>query len=93
MSPNDLPPWDRNAMTSFAVDIRPLFTDRDVQGMSRAFDLTSYDAVKAHAGAISDRLRGIGGALMPPVPPRGEGPWPEAHIALFDRWVAEGCPS
>jgi len=79
-------------MTSYAADIRPLFTDRDIQGMSRAFDLADYDQVRAHAAAINDRIRGVGGALMPPVPPRGEGPWPQTHIDLFGKWVAEGCP-
>jgi hypothetical protein len=78
--------------TSFAADIRPLFTDRDVKGMSKAFDLTSYDAVKAHGAQIYDRIRGIGGAIMPPPPPRGEGPWPTAYIELFGRWLADGCP-
>jgi len=78
--------------TSFAADIRPLFTPRDIQGMSRAFDLADYEAVKAHAQAIHDRIRGVGGAIMPPAPPVGEGPWPAANVALFDRWIADGCP-
>lgn len=39
-------------ITSFAADIRPLFTDRDIQGMSKAFNLASYDDVKTHAPAI-----------------------------------------
>jgi len=52
--------------TSFQTDIRPLFTERDIQGMSKAFNLGSYDDVKKHAAAIYDRIRGIGGAVMPP---------------------------
>jgi hypothetical protein len=56
------------------MDIRPLFTERDIQGMSKAFNLGSYDDVKKHAGAIYDRIRGIGGAVMPPPPPKGEVP-------------------
>jgi hypothetical protein len=52
--------------TSFQMDIRPLFTERDIQGMSKAFNLGSYDDVKKHSGAIYDRIRGIGGAVMPP---------------------------
>ena len=56
--------------TSFQADIRPLFTERDIRGMSKAFNLGSYDDVKTHATAIYDRIRGIGGAVMPP--PRGE---------------------
>ena len=52
--------------TSFQTDIRPLFTERDIQAMSKAFNLASYDDVKKHAAAIYDRIRGIGGAVMPP---------------------------
>jgi hypothetical protein len=77
--------------TSFAADIRPLFTDRDIQGMKKGFNLASYDEVKAHASAIYDRIRGIGGAVMPPPPPQGEGPWPQSHIDLFAKWLADGC--
>jgi hypothetical protein len=50
-----------SGQTSFKIDILPLFTERDIKGMSRAFDLTDYKAVKAHAQAIRDRIRGIGG--------------------------------
>ena len=75
-------------LTSFQADIRPLFTQRDIQGMSNAFNLASYDDVKAHAAAIFNRIRGIGGAVMPP--PRGEGPWPQSRIDLFAKWIADG---
>jgi hypothetical protein len=34
------------AMTSFQADIRPLFTERDIQGMSEAFNLGSCGDVK-----------------------------------------------
>ena len=57
--------------TSYQADIRPLFTQRDIHAMSKAFDLASYDDVRAHAAAIFDRIRGTGGAVMPPPPPRG----------------------
>jgi hypothetical protein len=50
--------------TSFQEDIRPLFTERDIQGMRKAFNLASYDDEKAHAAAIYDRIRGIGGAVI-----------------------------
>jgi hypothetical protein len=76
--------------TSFQEDIRPLFTERDILGMSKAFNLGSYDDVKMHAAAIYDRIRGIGGAVMPPPPPRGEGPWPQVRIELFAKWMADG---
>jgi hypothetical protein len=77
-------------LTSFQSDIRPLFTERDVRAMSKAFNLASYDDVKKNAAAIFDRIRGIGGAVMPPPPPRGEGPWPQAQIDLFAKWIADG---
>ena len=77
-------------LTSFQADIRPLFTARDIEGMKKGFNLASYDDVKAQAAAIYDRIRGIGGALMPPPPPRGEGPWPQSRIDLFAKWMADG---
>ena len=81
-----------SGQTSFKIDIRPLFTERDIKGLSRAFDLTDYEAVKARARAIHDRIRGIGGAVMPPPPPLGDGPWPQSNIELFGRWVSDDCP-
>jgi len=78
-------------MTSYAKDIYPLFTDRDVEAMARALDLRGYDDVKANAAAIYDRIRAIGGSVMPPPPPRGEGPWSRERIDLFGQWVQEGC--
>ena len=50
-------------LTSFQEDIRPLFTERDVNAMSKAFNLASYDDVKTHAAIIYNRIRGIGGAI------------------------------
>lgn len=76
--------------TSFQSDILPLFTERDIRAMNKAFNLASYDDVKAHAAAIYDRIRGIGGPVMPPPPPRGEGPWSQERIDLFARWMADG---
>lgn len=76
--------------TSCQADILPLFTKRDIHTMSKAFNLRTYDDVKAHAAAIYDRIRGIGGAVMPPPPRRGKGPWPQSRIDLFDKWIAEG---
>jgi hypothetical protein len=76
--------------TSFQADIRPLFTERDIQGMRKAFNLGSYDDVKKHATAIYDRIRGIGGAVVPPPPPTGEGPRPQSRIELFAKWMADG---
>ena len=78
--------------TSFQRDILPLFTQRDIEGMRKAFNLASYDDVKKHAAAIYDRIRAIGGPVMPPPPPRGEGPWPQSRIELFAKWMANGFP-
>jgi hypothetical protein len=77
-------------LISFEGDILPLFTERDIRAMSKAFNLASHDDVKAHAAIIYDRIRGLGGAVMPPPPPRGEGPWPQARIDLFAQWIADG---
>jgi hypothetical protein len=60
--------------------------------MSKAFNLASYEDVKARASVIYDRIRGIGGSVMPPPPPHGEGPWPPSRIELFAKWMSEGCP-
>ena len=76
--------------TSFQSDILPLFTERDIEGMRKGFNLDSYDDVKKHAAEIYDRIRGIGGSVMPPPPPRGEGPWPQSRIELFAKWMADG---
>ena len=45
---------------AFARDIRPLFSDRDVRSMSRFFDLSSYDDVRANAERIHHQMSGIG---------------------------------
>jgi hypothetical protein len=83
-----------NLTLSFAADIRPLFTDLDVRRMMFAFDLSSYDDVKANASAIFDRLSGIGGAVMPPPPNLGgDGPWPPANIDKFKQWMDQGFPA
>jgi hypothetical protein len=77
-------------LTSFQSDILPLFTERDTRAMSKAFNLASYNDVNAHAATIYDRIRRIGGAVMPPPPPKGEGPWPQARIDLFAQWMEDG---
>ena len=53
--------------------------------------LASYDDVKTHATIIYDRIRGVGGNVMPPPPPRGEGPR-APRIETFDKRISEGCP-
>jgi hypothetical protein len=83
----------RDTPTSFATDILPLFTPLDIKNMAWFCDLTKYDDVKANAPEIYDRLRGIGGAVMPPPPNKGgDGPWSAENIALFGSWIDAGYP-
>lgn len=80
----------------FELHIRPLFRLLDRHNMlspdvlgDRAFDLYAYEQVRARLGMIAERLREEPRDVMPP--PRYGGPWPEEWIALFERWVREGC--
>jgi hypothetical protein len=76
---------------SFAKDICPLFTSIDVAHMSGAFDLSNCDDVRKNAQQILRRLKGEGGALMPPPPEKGgSGPWPVDNVALFQSWIDGG---
>jgi len=78
----------------FADDIAPLFTATDIDHMSWFCDLAKYDDVKANAAEILDRLKGIGGSVMPPPPNKGgNGPWPPEKIALFAAWIDAGYPA
>jgi len=52
--------------------------------MRFAFELWSYDDVSAHADAILERLRA---GTMP-----CDGAWPDAQIAVFQRWTDNGKP-
>jgi hypothetical protein len=67
---------------SFAADIKPLFREKDRQSMQRAFDLWSYDSVKAHAAAILSVLQA---GRMP-----CDGAWPADKVQVFQRWLDEG---
>ncbi len=69
----------------YARDIHPLFRDKDVSSMSRAFDLASYDDVRANAGAILGR---VADGSMP-----CDGAWPPDRVDLFRSWVDAGCPA
>ena len=70
---------------SFAEHIKVLFREHDRQSMSSAFDLWSYDDVRANAAAIAGRL---GDGTMP-----CDGAWPAEKIDLFRRWIDEGRPA
>lgn len=69
---------------SFAGQIRPLFRERDRHAMSWAFDLGSYDDVRAHAQTILGRLAA---GKMP-----CDGAWPEERVEIFRQWVQTGMP-
>lgn len=70
--------------TSFAAEIRPLFRTKDVESMklARSLDLSSYDAVSAHADAILARLQA---GNMP-----CDGAWPPDQVLLFAKWMSDG---
>jgi hypothetical protein len=74
---------------SFSTDIRPLFTDEDIDHMSFFCDLSNYDDVKTNANDIISRLKGTAGPVMPPA--SAGGPWSGDRIELFEQWVTEGC--
>jgi hypothetical protein len=65
-------------------DIRPLFREKDVTSMAKAFDLASYDDVRAHADGILQR---VADGSMP-----CDGPWSQERVDLFRSWVDAGCP-
>lgn len=74
---------------SFSKDIRPLFTDMDVEHMKPGgMDLSDRDSVVAHADAI---YRTVADGSMPPSS-SGEARWSEAQCETFKRWQAQGCP-
>jgi hypothetical protein len=67
----------------YGRDIRPLFREKDVSSMSFAFDLRSYDDVRANANGI---LAKLSNGSMP-----CDGAWPEEKVELFRNWMDAGC--
>jgi truncated hemoglobin YjbI len=67
---------------TFAAHIKPLFRLHDRQSMSFAFDLWSYDDVRARAADILARLQE---GSMP-----CDGAWDAAKIEVFQRWTTTG---
>ena len=66
----------------FERDIRPLFREGDVESMSFAFDLASYEDVHANAEAIYDRLAD---GSMP-----CDARWPAEQVDRFRQWIDAG---
>jgi hypothetical protein len=69
---------------TYEQNIRQLFRDRDIQSMSFAFDLSSYDDVRANAEAIYEKLAA---GSMP-----CDGPWPAEDVERFRTWIDNGSP-
>jgi hypothetical protein len=67
----------------FERDIRPLFRERDINSMSFAFDLSSYQDVQGSAEAIYRRLSE---GSMP-----CDGGWPADQVQRFRTWIDTGC--
>jgi hypothetical protein len=67
----------------FERDIRPLFRERDINSMSFAFDLSSYQDVQGSAEAIYLRLSE---GSMP-----CDGRWPADQVQRFRTWIDTGC--
>lgn len=68
----------------FASDIKPLFREEDREAMDFAFDLWSYDDVKANAELILSRVED---GTMP-----CDETWAEDRVETFKRWIAAECP-
>ena len=69
---------------SFEADIKPLFRESDRSAMLAAFDLWSFDDVKANKGKILEAVRA---GSMP-----CDAAWPEDRVDLLSRWVDGGTP-
>jgi CDGSH-type Zn-finger protein len=67
---------------SFEANVKPLFREHDRQSMMRAFDLWSYDDVRAHAPAILNQLSK---GTMP-----CDGAWSADQVEVFKRWTETG---
>lgn len=73
---------------SFAKDIRPMFTDLDVEHMKPfGMDLSNHDDVTKHADAI---LSVVVSGSMPPAG-AGEGRWTPEQCDRFKAWKEQGC--
>jgi hypothetical protein len=73
--------------TSYATDVRPKFTDEDVEHMKDfGIDLSDYASVVDNADLILTRLKDKDNP-MPPAPP---GPWSPEWIECFEQWIANG---
>ncbi len=70
---------------SFERHIKPLFRERDRTSMKFAFDLWSYDDVRANAQAILERIKA---GTMP-----CDGAWTAEWVEAFARWIQDDTPA
>jgi hypothetical protein len=75
-----------SATLSFARDIRPMFTNMDVDHMKKAMDLSDRASVFQHAQAIYESV--LAGRMPPPS--SGETRWTPDMCAKFRKWQEEG---
>lgn len=77
------------ASLSFARDIRPMFTDTDVEHMQAfGIDLSDKDDVETHA---DDIYQHVSAHTMPPA---GTGEqWTDEMCDRFKAWQTQGCPA
>jgi len=74
---------------SFAQDIKPLFTDMDIEHMKAAgvlLDDFEYMRDPAHAQKVLDT---VSAGTMPPQT-SGEPSWPADRVQLFRDWIGGG---
>lgn len=74
---------------SFARDIRPMFTNMDIDHMKKAMDLSNRDSVWQHAAAI---YGAVSSRRMPP-PSCGESRWTPEMCETFKKWQEQGGQS
>jgi hypothetical protein len=67
---------------SYERDVKPLFRESDRSAMSFAFDLWSYDDVRANSAAILGKLES---GSMP-----CDAPWDADRVETFRRWTESG---
>jgi hypothetical protein len=69
---------------TFERDILPLFRAEDIEEMSFAFDLSSYEDVRQYAEEIHARLAE---GTMP-----CDGAWPAEDVERLRRWIDADTP-
>jgi hypothetical protein len=74
---------------SFAQDVRPMFTDLDVDHMRKLVDLSNRDSVFAQGAAI---YATVSSGKMPPAS-SGEPHWTDEMCSRFKKWLDQGGPA